>query len=325
MAMIECEGWKYEFNRKDARKAFTVIPPFELKRPKTFYKYYALSEHSVDALLKKYLYASHPYQLNDVFDCGSSLIRFTKQSQRFLLGSYYKAIAEYVKKDESLLENCVHEVFNWRNFSKLGIVSLAGINTQNYYWAHYAENKGFCVEFDLENLPFDSYGPFPVQYYDVTQPMIISIPHIPDAVLLMTNVKGTEWSVEKEWRLLCATSDCEQTALELYDLDPMVAKSFRSNPILRFRERKFYYGNSTYIKSVTLGPRFFDGFDFELEKGIIRVNKCGMSLQYKVVDNVVKNGINLKYLKSSVPGKFVDNPVVIEDMTSDTICLRIEE
>ena len=41
--------------------------------PRELIKFYSINEHSVDALLNKYLWAAHPLTFNDPFDCPMQL------------------------------------------------------------------------------------------------------------------------------------------------------------------------------------------------------------------------------------------------------------
>ena len=46
------------------------------KTPEYLFKYYSFGKYSIDALINNYLYASHPYELNDILD-SSRFLYFT--------------------------------------------------------------------------------------------------------------------------------------------------------------------------------------------------------------------------------------------------------
>lgn len=46
--------------------------------PKYVFKFYSVNRYSVDALLNSYLYASHPFDHNDILD-SSNLLLYTSQ------------------------------------------------------------------------------------------------------------------------------------------------------------------------------------------------------------------------------------------------------
>jgi hypothetical protein len=48
---------------------FQIIPPFTVNKPTELYKFYRVNSYSIDAVTKGYFYASHPFELNDPFDC----------------------------------------------------------------------------------------------------------------------------------------------------------------------------------------------------------------------------------------------------------------
>lgn len=71
---IDCYKWKYRFNESDRVTPFEVIPKDEYPIPDTMFKFYALNDFSLDALLNGYVYATHPSEFNDLYDCHEQLI-----------------------------------------------------------------------------------------------------------------------------------------------------------------------------------------------------------------------------------------------------------
>lgn len=74
----EYKGWKYiqDTTKKDPKNAVSIIPHNERPVPDSLYKFYSLSSYNLDALKKNYLYASHPHEINDKFDCFKNLIDY---------------------------------------------------------------------------------------------------------------------------------------------------------------------------------------------------------------------------------------------------------
>ena len=70
---VEYCGFIYDYKESEG---YSVLPNKVVKQPKTFFKYCALNEYSVDALTNMYVYATHPNQYNDLFDCNELLIEF---------------------------------------------------------------------------------------------------------------------------------------------------------------------------------------------------------------------------------------------------------
>lgn len=60
----------------DEIEGYNIVPEGVISPPSTFFKYYALTEYNVEALTNLYVYAAHPKQFNDPFDCNEKLITF---------------------------------------------------------------------------------------------------------------------------------------------------------------------------------------------------------------------------------------------------------
>ena len=80
-------------------------------------------------------------------------------------------------------------------------------------WAHYAnEHKGFCVEYNVEDLPGNSNEFFdmihPVFYtdniFDATSYLIATTPELknPEFLQQAALIKTKDWAYEDEWRLV---------------------------------------------------------------------------------------------------------------------------
>ncbi|HWQ88737.1 MAG TPA: DUF2971 domain-containing protein [Desulfitobacteriaceae bacterium] len=99
--------------------------------------------------------------------------------------------------------------------SSFKLCSFSERNDSMLMWAHYASyHRGFCVEYDLENIPYSDYRRrflYPVIYsdlmFDATQLFMkkkedqsLNILHWHLAALL----KAKDWKYEMEWRLVFA-------------------------------------------------------------------------------------------------------------------------
>ena len=64
---------------KESKEVKFLLQTGKIKRiPKYLFKFYNLSALSVDAITNKYLFSSHPIQINDKYDCSSDLIDYSK-------------------------------------------------------------------------------------------------------------------------------------------------------------------------------------------------------------------------------------------------------
>ena len=127
------------------------------------------------------------------------------ESERFLdaLGQAAKKVSE--EQFQSLSK------FTQRG---LKVCCFCAIATVPPLWAHYTDNKGFCVEYDLTKIPADNlrlrllipviYGRAPA---DVTAMFEAGMVQGPNALsvrmpLIAASYKDASWSYEQEWRLV---------------------------------------------------------------------------------------------------------------------------
>lgn len=221
-------------------------------REKSFFKYYALTDDSVDALTHSYIYATHPCQLNDPLDCADAIIEFDDfETTRILLGEMYSEVSDMYNNDERAIREFEKVSFRTYLYMKLGIFCLTKNSDDISMWSYYTSHKGFCVEFDIKGFPYDYWGPFPINYQKVLKPVSLRRTSLPLAMLIQTNVKLDCWKHEQEWRLLI---QCP----EEYYMEPYGFKSelIKESQMMDIRERKLNYSLEC-IKSIYLGIKFF--------------------------------------------------------------------
>ncbi|MBR4917904.1 MAG: DUF2971 domain-containing protein [Bacteroidales bacterium] len=250
---------------------YDIIPDRNIDRPKTFYKYYALKDTSVDALTHTYIYATHPRQLNDLFDCNPNILdfdnvkavrdalncsRFAQMSDEEIFTDDYRTLAQMT--------------FTTLIYKNLGIFSMAKKPDNPLMWAYYTNNCGFCVEYDLSQFGFKHHGPFPINYCDVSEPIRMS--QIRDAHLAMlaqTNIKQPYWKHEDEWRLLVESPD--DVNLTCYGI--------KDYELFGGYDRKFSIPVGS-IKRVVLGMSFFDFTERKSSlNDLAKTNKCMFQLK----------------------------------------------
>ena len=199
-----------------------------------------------------YVYATHPKQFNDPFDCNEKLVKFDTWKD---VHNLWEKLYDKFRKTYSSLETACEESNKayWNIlYKKLGLVSFASGCDNYQMWALYAQNNGFCLEFDIGKFPFLHYGPFPINYTENIPGPI----HIGDfgrnlAMLIQTNIKNEWWSYEDEWRLYVPNP----TGFDL----KYFGNEYETSMYNRGDEhdRKFRYPIDA-LKSVILGPKFFD-------------------------------------------------------------------
>lgn len=249
MKLKEYCGFHYGY---DETEGYHIVPKNDVVPPSTFYKYYALKNNSVDALTNLYVYAAHPKQFNDPFDCNQKLIEFdTWVDVENLWGELF----DKFKKTYSTLESACEESNRayWHLlYKKLGLVSLAPRCDNYQMWALYAQNNGFCLEFDVNKFPFLHYGPFLMNYTEtIPGPVCIGDVGGHIAMLIQTNVKNKWWEYEDEWRLYIPNPIGFD--LKYFGSEYEMSKYNRGDE----HDRKFRYPVDA-LKSIILGPNFFD-------------------------------------------------------------------
>lgn len=240
-------GLSYEYDFDDG--SCKICPTNEkLVVPDTQYKYYSLADHNIDALIHGYIYASHPFELNDYFDCCTELISYDNPNEiRKIFRSDTEGFNEYMRESQQSRDaQKVFSIAHWHlTYSKRGIVSLTPHKDNSLMWAHYAHNEGFVIGFDYRKFPFSFIGPFPIQYIDSFNAISLYEMPIEIAELIQPTVKSKDWEYEEEWRIL-----------PLDQNPPMLISGIINANIYGGHERKFNYPIDA-VKSITLGHRFF--------------------------------------------------------------------
>lgn len=255
--LTELYGWKYGFDHDSKR--IIIEPNFEYELPATLFKYYRLSEINVDALIHNYIYASHPLQLNDLYDCSEKMIvydnpHFAKRVLRDTRDEILEDTGldintmtdEEIVNNQQIIDN-LRGVLWHSMYSKQGIISLTEDPYNILMWSYYSQHTGFCVEYDYQLFSFDYCGPFPINYQKEIRELHLRDIPFESAIAAQFNVKNEIWKHEEEWRIMAYSN--ENLDMEVIG-NPLLEKFYG-------HERKFQYPAKA-VKSVLLGHRFFD-------------------------------------------------------------------
>ncbi len=283
------DGWIYRFQDDKPE----VIPSDVDKRelPKTLFKYFSLNKNLEETLTQEFLYAPHPDQLNDPFDCHYNLIDFDDENRihSFTNGKYpVEEIRKMLDENNRDFIETIQYNFNIKNFQNYGLVSLSETMSDGLMWAYYGNNQGVCVEYEYGNFKFDFFGPFQMNYQDIMKP--ISYKSYDDISLIyQINIKHRKWEHEKEWRIMPFKrgEDGKILRLSMPDIE-------RLKVLDQYESRCFKY-DSTSIKRVLLGPKFFhihDEYEPSEEKQVkIIYLKHNREIKEKVIDYLIDNRI----------------------------------
>ena len=262
-----------------------------------FYKYYALSDNSVDAVTSRYIYASHPNQLNDPYDCDKDMIVFDdEETNRKLLDVLPKKVQEDVLSPE--MRPYLPLFFNTIAYKKCGIFSMTQKPTNVLMWAHYAGKNGFCVEFDINKFSFDYYGPFLIKYENELPKIFVSKMGLKCSMFKQCTTKLSHWKYEEEWRLIVENPDGQ----DLQYFGCLADKLKLGNE----HDRRFYYPQEA-VRKVILGCEFFDKCSPEsnISENSFSGTKKEKRLKVKLFRYLLENNISVSCLIKDEVGGYV--------------------
>lgn len=274
---FEFNGFKYSKNG--------IEYPNKYKLPLHFFKYYSISENSLNSFINEYLYFSHPNQLNDIIDSSESILDFSDLSEEDYNG-FLKYLSNELNFDEkkhfsfnqakALQFDDLRKAIYFIRFSNLGILSLTENPFNKLMMAHYTNERGFILEFNPNEILkylFSMYGSgnvkfFPMNYVEKIKPInfskvIIKTQNIENDIIInevnynipifyITNIKDNAWKYEKEWRILLQKKSMGGF-LRPIDFVKNLRKDYES--------RKIVY-NGDCLNRVILAPMFFNNDTF---------------------------------------------------------------
>ncbi len=297
---------EYEFNNftyKTSINGSEYSIEHNKNEPERICKFYSFEYYHVEALIDSYLYASHPYELNDIFDGSNYLLGKTKN----LSVEKYKWLYEE-KYEENMNKDKNGQYYNytfWNVISyKFGLISFTTEKNKNnaLMWPHYTKETGFQIEFKTELLKkgikdanphdFECVGFFPVNYTKELRPIDPSEfkPYIP--FIYITNIKQEVWSYENEWRFVVSRSKMGI---------PNSKKGLKpTEDLIEKNARKIYY-NADNIEAIVLGANFFsksEGFNVIVEKhNNISVESYKISLNEDILNKKNKTQTTKDFLR----------------------------
>lgn len=242
--------WNYFAHQDGDKFIFKVIPNFKIEVPTTLFKLYNVSDLNVEALLNQYVYATHPCQFNDIYDCSEELLNFDdKEFNKSFLKEYTSLNDEQIDDfiSNQLTKSSIHVQRNFREiiYKNFGLLSMTSNPNSILMWSYYTNHNGFFLEFDYEKFPFIVHGPFPINYLEKVESISIKEVGIELGLLLQSNLKFKDWQHESEWRFLIESKEM------------MISPSFEELKKYGGHDRKFNYPIEA-IKSIGLGNRFFE-------------------------------------------------------------------
>jgi hypothetical protein len=221
-----------------------------------------LSENSIDGLLNNYLYASHPLQLNDPYECNRRI--FDLNSTSLAIFQNFLGVLESADKSLSItdmfynqrqdLNDLFLESFWQLMYSKCGIVSMSDLPTNIQMWAYYSKLDGFQIKIETRKMPNNFKGPLKIRYSPSLNKISIGDNFFLPVLFQITS-KETNWEHESEWRYLVVGPSEMEVPFSIF-------KNQQKSP----HNRKFQFDISA-LKEITLGCYFLQPDEFrKIEK-----------------------------------------------------------
>lgn len=285
-----------------------------LKKPENIFKFYSFSKNNIDAILKGYFYASHPFDLNDTFDSSKFLMVTSKK-----LGyDYYEKllkdvctvdqIEDFYQKDNEREDHKARHYIEklWDLSTNLfGIISTTVSEYNLLMWPHYTEEKGFQVKYNSRKLEEsikgnltdkeDYLGFFPINYckhlkvIDISDYKSLFIP-----LYYITNIKSEKWKYEEEWRFIVGKQNMGVPYSKI-GLQP------RKDYFVR-NENRFVKYNPGLIEEIAVGQNFFNSRRFNVEW----LDKNNIMISLKKNDNkeYETQRLFLNFISDILPDQF---------------------
>lgn len=230
-------NWKNEFIKKmfpiDERNR-NIDEALQLKHqnlPNSLFMYRKLSERNILSFSRDEIWLSEPSKFNDPYDCLFSALINTPElikdldegTKETLYHDAFKQFSEIVpKENQPEVKNSYVKQLLEQMQDMFHICCFSEIQDSILMWSHYADyHKGFCVGYDISTilqgdtkLPGGTEFLYPVIYRDEFPKPEETIQYFS---YYATNdfqkendwwqnyfalIKSTEWSYEKEWRLI---------------------------------------------------------------------------------------------------------------------------
>jgi Protein of unknown function (DUF2971) len=201
-------GFRHSLVRRHQHLTHAPMPTIQIPR---LFKY--MSATRLMAMLKQpSIRFTQPSALNDPYECHLTLdrkallahYRESRRSHEPSLGADRLDKSVAMAEDQLVIDALLH--YRERR-NGLGVVSLSENPLQLLMWAHYAdEHRGAVVELDMTHPALMPRSDGGATYSDIrkveyTQLKVSGLPW-PNTIVNVLSTKSTDWSYEREWRLI---------------------------------------------------------------------------------------------------------------------------
>lgn len=132
-----------------------------LNLPKRLYKYYRYDSSLNENRLKGEVFLATPFDFNDPCDCQRDVINnsATREKSKYKgwvcnklqeLG-YSKGDSLRISKSLLMEDTYKYDVYK-KQLEKVGILCLTSNKAESLMWGYYANNDGYCIEYDTKKI-----------------------------------------------------------------------------------------------------------------------------------------------------------------------------
>lgn len=161
-----------------------------IKDDARIYRYRRGTERDLSNLIDKKIRLCNVFNLNDPYDC--TIMVDCGMKAEYPKEESEKALEDYLRQQKKNMDMAAIR-------SKLFVASFSETNTSFPMWGYYAdEHKGICLGYDLKKL-IKRYCCFPVIY---REELTMYSEQDDTNILFSALTKSSEWSHEREWRIV---------------------------------------------------------------------------------------------------------------------------
>ncbi len=298
-----------DLNKTSIKEVLSINTSTKPSVPVYLYKYIGVhsvyNKYNIDAFINHYLFASHPWNFNDPYDCSQELISFKNTKLNLILELNNdiidrKEIETLYNSDDPLVKKELYEIMSkllyYVLYMKIGIYSLTSKCNSMEMWSYYTNHRGIAIKLKLDLLPQNFAGPFPINYTSIFEELEYDKLKT-SSMLYQSNIKADCWDHEDEWRLL------------FYGPDVM---KIPYHNLPKAHNRIFYYSPKA-IEEVILGFNFFEISEIDYD----RSNQTNTYVKLKANKKTKR-----KILKTILDNQYKTLMVCLKNRTSSELIIK---
>lgn len=276
--------------------------PNSIGVPKELTKFYKCDKNALRVIKTEKIWASHPLQFNDPFDCSLLQWRF---------GSTNQAEIEELKKNLKIIQ------------CKIGLFCITDTSEadSDLFWGYYNNHEGFAINFNSNALSKVWGIPFKVEYcqYLIDQKIEIGADDfisddktvVLSKILRWTTLKKEKWAHENEWRFIFF--DCNYSPQTKQGYKNTRLKKFKSGSINEIVLGFSFFRESLYLPNF---KKLKNGYIFDLSG---KDNK----FKFNLIKLLKQKRYNVALIELSIEMKLEKREIDISEINNDLSTVTI--